>query len=67
MVVKVRLVLIKCETKKCSWAYMGLGCGYTGGLLECDGTLEDCKRHNNIRNFGGFLKIKEAEIDVQYR
>lgn len=28
-------------------------CGYTGDLPTCNGTLEDCRTHNNSKRFGG--------------
>lgn len=48
---------------RCSWRYKSAECGYTGGLADCDYTLNGpngCSAHNNTINFGGFPGLKST-------
>lgn len=50
----------------CNWVsdYRGPECGYTGALSECNGTLEDCRRHGNSKRFGGHPGLKGGGIRI---
>lgn len=41
----------------CAFTLGDVRCGYTGKIdppESCDGSLEDCQRHDNVRRFGGY-------------
>lgn len=48
----------------CNWVrkYKGHRCGYTGSLLDCTGTLNDCRAHNNSKRFGGHLGLNSTDF-----
>lgn len=51
----------------CEWlpyyAVAGMECNYSGDLLECNGTFEDCEYHQNTANFGGHLGL----VNINFR
>ena len=50
-----RFPLLRARGDFCNWVrwYKGAECAYAGALPTCNGTLEDCRAHNNSRRFGG--------------
>ena len=48
---RVRITIEEKDVIPCPCIYKSEICGYTGDLLSCDKTLEDCKLHNNSERF----------------
>jgi lambda family phage minor tail protein L len=59
-----RFPLYRYNAAHCNWAsnYKGVECKYSGGLPTCNGTLDDCRVHNNSKNFGGFKGLEDVGI-----
>lgn len=43
----------------CQYVFRGSKCLYTGPDVNCEKTLQDCKRKGNILNFGGFPSVPQ--------
>lgn len=50
----------------CPFKYKGLCCKYKGSLDSCTHTLQDCRKHGNSENFGGFPGVDQGGVYAKH-
>jgi phage-related protein len=48
----------------CRWGFKDSNCGYSGSDVACTKTFDECRRKNNLKNFGGFPGVQDTRIFI---